>query len=155
MTDGTPTRADAEDLAQGVGRLVVGLVDTLRMVMEAQALRRFENGDLSADEERRLGAALQRLAETMPELRELFGLDPDAEAALMLGEIDGTRIDLADALDRVVSTGLVVRGGAALTLADVALAELDLALHLRTAKTRAAADPVLPPARPAPAKDDR
>lgn len=136
-----PAAADGrEDLAEGVGRLVVGLVDTLRLVVEAQALRRYEAGDLTPAEETRLGAALQKLSETMPELREMFGLDPHADAALTLGEIDGTAIDLRDALDRLITTGLVLRGDAEIRLADVALAELDLSLHLRGVTRRRAGE---------------
>lgn len=128
-----PADESRPDLATGVGRLVVSLVDTLRLTLEAQAVRRFEAGTLTEAQEHALGNALAALSDRMPELRRLFDLPEDEEARLSLGDVDGVDLDLADSLDRLVETGLAVKGDALVALADVALIELDLSLHLRAA----------------------
>lgn len=128
-----PADESRPDLATGVGRLVVSLVDTLRLTLEAQAVRRFEAGTLTEAQEHALGNALAALSSRMPELRRLFDLPEDEEARLSLGDVDGVDLDLADSLDRLVETGLAVKGDALVALADVALIELDLSLHLRAA----------------------
>ena len=134
MTDLTEiNEAPTPELATGVGRLVVGLVETLRLVLEAQAVNRFEDGSLTPEEERDLSAALQALSDKMPDLRRLFDLPEDREARLSLGHVDGVELDLAEALDRLVETGVVVKGDVLVTLARVALIEADLSLHLRAA----------------------
>lgn len=134
MDDLSPEDEVKPDLATGVGRLVVGIVDTLRLALEAQAVRRFEAGTLSDAQEDALGSALAVLSERMPELRRLFDLPENEEARLSLGQVEGVDLDLADVIDRVVETGLVARGDAIVTLANVGLIELDLSVHLRAAR---------------------
>lgn len=134
LTNLLPKDETRPDLATGVGRLVVGLVDTLRLALEAQAIRRFEAGTLTEEQEEALGDALAALSARMPELRRLFDLPEDEEARLSLGQVEGVDLDLADALDQLVETGLVVNGDALVTLANVALIELDLSVHLRAAR---------------------
>ncbi|WP_454916603.1 gas vesicle protein K [Xanthobacter sediminis] len=80
---------DPERVEQGLVRLVLMLVETVRQVVERQAIRRVEGGTLSEEEIERLGLALLRLEEKMDELRLHFGLD-DADLALKLHiPIDG------------------------------------------------------------------
>lgn len=134
MDDLSPEDEVKPDLATGVGHLVVGIVDTLRLALEAQAVRRFEAGTLSDAQEDALGSALAVLSERMPELRRLFDLPENEEARLSLGQVEGVDLDLADVIDRVVETGLVARGDAIVTLANVGLIELDLSVHLRAAR---------------------
>ncbi|GAA5022694.1 gas vesicle protein GvpK [Actinopolymorpha pittospori] len=66
--------ADAEDLGRGLGQLVVALLELVRDLLERQAVRRMDGGDLSADEIERLGQALLELEEKFVELREIFGV---------------------------------------------------------------------------------
>lgn len=54
--------------------LVLALVELLRQLMERQALRRLDQGDLSPDQVERVGATLLALERRMTELREHFGL---------------------------------------------------------------------------------
>lgn len=133
MMPDRPDEDRAPELATGVGRLVVGLVDTLRLVLEAQAVNRFEEGTLTVEEESGLSNALEALSNKMPELRRLFDLPEDQDARLSLGQVQGVELDLADAIERLVEAGLVLRGDALVTLANVALIELDLSVHLRAA----------------------
>jgi hypothetical protein len=78
----TPRRAtrlegSGEDVGRGLGRLVVALLEVVRQVIERQALRRVEVGDLSADDVERLGRALIQLEETFDDLIDHFGVVPD------------------------------------------------------------------------------
>jgi hypothetical protein len=65
-----------EDVGRGLGRLVVTLLEVVRQVVERQALRRVEAGDLSPAEVERLGRALMDLEATFDELTEHFGVVP-------------------------------------------------------------------------------
>lgn len=73
-----PGRIDAQPdtVAQDLGKLVLTIVELLRQLMERQALRRVEAGDLPEDTVERLGLGLMRLEDAMVELREHFGLEP-------------------------------------------------------------------------------
>lgn len=66
--------ADRDDLARGLGQLVLTLVELVRQLMERQAIRRVEAGGLSDEQIERLGRALMALEERMDELKEEFGL---------------------------------------------------------------------------------
>ena len=65
-----------EDVGRGLGRLVVTLLEVVRQVVERQALRRVERGDLSDEQVERLGRALMQLEDTFDELTEHFGVVP-------------------------------------------------------------------------------
>lgn len=62
---------------RGLVALVLAIVELLRQLMERQALRRLEHGDLSDDQVERLGVTLMELERQMAELRERFGLTPE------------------------------------------------------------------------------
>jgi Gas vesicle protein K len=68
---------DAETVGRDLGRLVLTIVELLRQLMERQALRRVEVGDLSEETIENLGLGLMRLEEAMVDLREYFGLRPE------------------------------------------------------------------------------
>lgn len=73
---GRPERLelDPESVERGLGRLVLTIVELIRQLMERQAIRRVEAGDLSEETVERLGLGLMRLEEAMTDLREQFGL---------------------------------------------------------------------------------
>jgi Gas vesicle protein K len=77
---------DPEDIAHDLGRLVLTLVELIRQLMERQAIRRVEAGDLSEETIERLGLGLMRLEEAMADLREQFGLEP-ADLNIDLGPL--------------------------------------------------------------------
>ncbi|GGX72179.1 hypothetical protein GCM10010358_28190 [Streptomyces minutiscleroticus] len=58
-------------------KLVLTVVELLRQLMERQALRRFDTGDLTEDQEERIGLTLMLLDDRMTELRERYGLRPE------------------------------------------------------------------------------
>jgi hypothetical protein len=74
-----PERIESEPdtVGRDLGRLVLTLVELLRQLMERQALRRVEAGDLPAETVERLGLGLMHLEEAMEELRQHFGLEPE------------------------------------------------------------------------------
>jgi CRISPR/Cas system-associated endonuclease Cas1 len=78
--------ADREDVARGLAQLVLTLIELLRQLMERQAVRRVEAGQLSDEQVERLGQALIALEQRMDELKATFGL-ADADLNLDLGPL--------------------------------------------------------------------
>lgn len=68
--------AEPEDVRRSVMQLVLTLVDFIRQILERQALRRVEEGTLTADETERIGQALMQLEQTIHDLARDAGLDP-------------------------------------------------------------------------------
>jgi len=60
-----------------LGRLVLTVVELVRQLMERQALRRVDVGDLPEETVENLGLGLLRLEEAMADLRDYFGLHPE------------------------------------------------------------------------------
>ncbi len=69
--------ADPESVEKGLVTLVLTIVELLRQLMERQAIRRVEHGDLSDEQIERIGTTLMLLEERMAELREHFDLTPE------------------------------------------------------------------------------
>lgn len=65
---------DAESVQRDLMRLVLTIVELVRQLMEKQALRRVDAGDLSDEQIEALGTGLMHLSQAMTELRERFGL---------------------------------------------------------------------------------
>ena len=76
LAEQLPARIDVDPDAVGrdLGRLVLTVVELLRRVVEHQAVRRMEDGDLSEEQVERMGTALWRLEEKMGEIKAIFGL---------------------------------------------------------------------------------
>ncbi|MFI0369681.1 gas vesicle protein K [Actinomadura sp. 1N219] len=79
-------RSDPETVERDLVKLVLTLVELIRQLMERQALRRADGGDLTADQVEALGLALMRLDEAMTRLKDHFGLD-DHDLNLDLGPL--------------------------------------------------------------------
>jgi len=69
--------ADAEVVENGLAKLVLSIVELVRRLLEKQALRRMDSGNLTEEEIERLGNALMKLEEKMAELKRTFGLSDD------------------------------------------------------------------------------
>ena len=67
--------ADPENVERGLAQLVLTLIELLRQLMERQALRRMEAGNLDDEQIERLGETFMKLEQRMNELVEQFGLD--------------------------------------------------------------------------------
>jgi hypothetical protein len=65
---------DRDTVERDLVRLVLSIVELLRQLMELQALRRVDRGDLSEDQEERVGMTLLELEDRMAWLRERYGL---------------------------------------------------------------------------------
>ena len=78
--------ADPEAIENGLARLVLAIVELVRRLLEKQALRRMDRGNLSDEEIERLGNALMKLEDKMNELKGVFGLSDD-DLKLSLGPI--------------------------------------------------------------------
>ncbi|MEU6234439.1 gas vesicle protein K [Kitasatospora sp. NPDC047058] len=68
---------DPETVGRDLASLVLAVVELIRQLMERQALRRIDQGDLSDDQIERIGLTLMALEDRMTELRERFGLTLD------------------------------------------------------------------------------
>ncbi|MFI5926102.1 gas vesicle protein K [Micromonospora sp. NPDC051543] len=68
---------DRDSVERGLASLVLTVVELLRQLMERQALRRVDLGDLSEEQVERIGVTLMALEEQMAGLREHFGLAPE------------------------------------------------------------------------------
>jgi hypothetical protein len=87
FVDGFPVRSgpvrsgrlnlDPEKVKNGLAQLVLTLVKLLHELLERQAIRRMEGGNLSDEQIERLGITLMRQADQIEILRETFGLSKD------------------------------------------------------------------------------
>ncbi|MFJ8728953.1 gas vesicle protein K [Streptomyces bauhiniae] len=66
--------ADPDTVERDLMKLVLTLVELLRQLMERQALNRVDEGDLTEEEEERLGATLMLLHDRMTGLCARYGL---------------------------------------------------------------------------------
>lgn len=78
--------ADAEIVENGLAKLVLSIIELVRKLLEKQALRRMDAGNLSDAEIERLGSALMKLEEKMAELKVTFGLS-DEQLNMKLGPL--------------------------------------------------------------------
>ena len=78
--------ADPEAIENGLARLVLSIIELVRRLLEKQALRRMDAGNLSDEEIERLGASLMKLEEKMSEIKAVFGLSDD-DLNLKLGPV--------------------------------------------------------------------
>ncbi len=75
-----------DNVQNGLGKLVLTLVELIRQLLERQAIRRIEAGSLSDDDIERLGMTFLQLSTQMKLLREQFGL-AEEELNLDLGPL--------------------------------------------------------------------
>ncbi|MGW5663750.1 gas vesicle protein K [Streptomyces sp. NPDC003758] len=66
--------ADPETVERDLVKLVLTIVELLRQLMERQALHRVDEGDLSEEQEERLGLTLMLLHDRMADLCDQYGL---------------------------------------------------------------------------------
>lgn len=84
---------DESSLKHGVLTVVVTLVEIIQEALETQAKRRLEGGDLTAEEQERLGDALLELDEAMREIKAHNGI---------AGPVSDLHHGLDDVVDDVV-----------------------------------------------------
>ena len=88
MTQQAVERIDCsqETIEQGLAKLVLGLIELLRQLLERQAIRRMEGGTLSDAQVEEMGLALMKLEEKIKELAQQFNLKPE-DLNLSLGPL--------------------------------------------------------------------
>jgi gas vesicle protein GvpK len=70
-------RTDPDTVERDLVKLVLTIVELLRQLMERQALHRVDQGDLTEEQEERLGLTLMLLHDRMAELCARYGLTLD------------------------------------------------------------------------------
>lgn len=65
---------DEDDLGQGVIGLVMALVEVIKEVLDHEAMKRVENGNLTEEEVERLGNALSDLEKSIQDIKEREGI---------------------------------------------------------------------------------
>jgi hypothetical protein len=80
---------DRDTAERSLAAFVLAIVELLRQLMERQAIRRVDAGDLSDDQIERIGATLMALEEQMARLRDQFGLSAE-DLNLDLGPLGTT-----------------------------------------------------------------
>jgi Gas vesicle protein K len=65
---------DPDSVERDLFKLVLTIIELVRQLMEAQALRRVEEGDLTDDQVEALGLGLSRLEEAMEDLKGRYDL---------------------------------------------------------------------------------
>ena len=82
-------KVEPDTVEQDLARLVLGLIEFLRQVMELRAIRKLENGQLTEEQEELLGTTLMRAENAIHELAAKFGLQPE-DLSLDLGPLGRT-----------------------------------------------------------------
>jgi hypothetical protein len=82
---------DSESVQRDLMKLVLTIIELVRQLMERQAIRRVDEGDLTDEQVEELGVGLMRLEEAMTQLREQFDLSAE-DLNLDLGPL-GTLLD--------------------------------------------------------------
>jgi CRISPR/Cas system-associated endonuclease Cas1 len=77
---------DDDTVERDLVKLVLTIVELVRQLMERQALRRVDTGDLTEDQEERIGRTLMLLEDRMARLRERYRLS-DQDLNLDLGPL--------------------------------------------------------------------
>lgn len=68
---------DSEKMGRDLVTLVLTVVELLRQLMERQALRRIDQGDLTDEQTDEIGTTLMMLDQRMAELCEQHGVRPE------------------------------------------------------------------------------
>jgi hypothetical protein len=126
----------------GLAPLLLTVVELLRQLMEAQVIRRMDDGILSDTELDRAADSLQQLETQVLKLCEIFEIDPKdlnmdlSELGSLLpksGYYPGqhsSESSVLELLDRLLNTGVVLEGSVDLGLAQLNLIHLKLRLVL-------------------------
>ncbi|MBX6388112.1 MAG: gas vesicle protein K [Frankia sp.] len=80
---GRPVRltADPAEVGRGLGQVVVVLLELLRDLLERQALRRVDSGELPAAQVEELGRALIEVRDAIAEVRRALGISAEQARA--------------------------------------------------------------------------
>ena len=82
---------DAESVEKDLFKLVLTVIELIRQLMEKQALRRVDEGDLTDEQVEGLGLGLMHLEQAMDELKDRYGLTT-ADLNIDLGPLGTTEV---------------------------------------------------------------
>jgi gas vesicle protein GvpK/gas vesicle protein GvpA/GvpJ/GvpM family len=124
-------RKGTGDVRTGIVKLVLTVVEIVRQVLEKQAIRRVDAGDLSPEEVERLGMAFIEIKRSLFEISREFGIKPEEltdqlDAIVRTGEGSLDKVSIAGLLDKLLDRGAVVAGSVRLSVSDIDLIVLDL-----------------------------
>ena len=77
---------DPEGAEEGLAQLVLTVIELLRQLVERQAIRRVDGGNLTEEEIEKLGVALMNLDMKMEELKDIFNFT-DEDLNIDLGPL--------------------------------------------------------------------
>lgn len=130
----------------GLAPLLLTIVELVRQLMEAQIIRRMEEGTLNEADLDRAADSIRKLEEQVIQICAIFEIDPKdlnvdlGEFGTLLPKAGGyypgepsTNPSILELLDRLLNTGVVVEGNVDLGLAQIDLIHAKLQLVL-TAK---------------------
>jgi Gas vesicle protein K/Gas vesicle protein len=131
--------------SNGLAKLVLTLLETLKQLMEKQARHRITEKSLTDEEIERLGSAFIQLNAKIGEIAHIFNLT-QKDLSLGLSQVGGLTdsgvgegeqlITLADVLDRVIEKGVVVLGDLGISMADIDLINVQLRLVVSPSRSR-------------------
>jgi hypothetical protein len=75
LRSGSRVAFQPDDVKQGLGKLVLTVVELLRELLERQAIRRMDAGNLTETEVEKLGLTFLQLVEQVEVLKVAFGLE--------------------------------------------------------------------------------
>lgn len=133
IKESTPAQInlDSDKLQKGLAKLVLVVVELLRQILERQAQRRIQSGNLTSEEIERLGLAFMQIKQKVGQISDQFGLKPDDLDGTLKGMLKTTdsqlvKTSLVDVLDSLLVKGVVIGGSVTVSVADIDLITLDL-----------------------------
>jgi hypothetical protein len=129
-----------QNVRNALAQLVLTVVELLRELLEKQALRRIESGELEDSQVENLGMTFMQLKEEVEKLKEHFQFE-DEDLNLDLGplslrdipdlpEEEEGKVSAIELLDKLLSKGVVARGDIVISVAEVDLISANLGLVL-------------------------
>ncbi len=83
---GAAMQLDPDTVEQDLAKLILALMEFLRQLMEAQAIRRMDAGRLTPEQEEKVGLTLMRARDRIVEIAQQFGLS-EQDLTLRLGPL--------------------------------------------------------------------
>jgi hypothetical protein len=129
-----------DNVRNALAQLILTVVELLRELLEKQALRRIESGELADSQVENLGMTFMQLKNEVEKLKDYFQLD-DEDLNIDLGpltlrdthevpELEEGKVSAIELLDKLLSKGVVARGDIVISVAEVDLISANLGLVL-------------------------
>jgi hypothetical protein len=129
-----------DNVRNALAQLILTVVELLRELLEKQALRRIESGELADLQVENLGMTFMQLKSEVEKLKDYFKLE-DEDLNLDLGpltlrdthdlpEVEEGKVSAIELLDKLLSKGVVARGDIVISVAEVDLISANLGLLL-------------------------